>query len=126
MQSHQSIKLLLTLTLFFIGCATPFQPKKGSGLGYSDVRLSQETYTVRFFGNKHTDIEQAQENCYRRAAELAVEHGYKYIIVLDSKNDATEKTITYTITVTFNKDRPETDKIVVDADFYLYKYLRPK
>ena len=118
--------ILLAFTLAFAGCATPYQQKKGGRFGYSDVRLSQETYTIRFLGNKDTSIEQAQENCYRRAAELAVEQGYKFIVVLDSKNDAGEKHISYTITVKFHKQRPETEKIVVDSDFYLYKYLRPK
>ncbi len=119
--------IILYISLSMISCATEYKPRKDRGFGYSDVRLSRETFTIRFYGNEYTEEEWAQENCYRRAAELAVEQGFKYVIVLDAESKPTgkkNKNIVYTITVKFSQQKSESEKIVVDAEYYLYKYTK--
>ncbi|HET7437509.1 MAG TPA: hypothetical protein VFN10_22585 [Thermoanaerobaculia bacterium] len=63
--------------LVLIGCTTAYQPSGATG-GFSEVKLSETSYQVRFRGNGYTGPGQVQQFMLRRAAELALENGYRY------------------------------------------------
>lgn len=75
--------LLLTLS----GCATPYA-KNGLAGGYSDLQLSANTFKVSFQGNGFTNPSRAADFALLRSAEVALEHGFKYFVIVDSEQDA--------------------------------------
>lgn len=68
-----------------MSCATPYQ-KKGLRGGYSDRRLSSDTYIVTFTGNGYTPGSVVELYLYKRASEIAQENGYPYFVVLSGSN----------------------------------------
>lgn len=72
--------IIVVVLLGLAGCATGYQSKGMTG-GYSETRLQENMYRVNYRGNGHTDMDEAQDYALLRAAELAIEHGYKYIEV---------------------------------------------
>jgi hypothetical protein len=72
------------LGLLLLGCswATPYQPKGLSG-GYSEDQLSENTFRVSFLGNAAVSSVQASDFALLRASELALEHGYTYLVITD-------------------------------------------
>ena len=80
--------LLHALLLVACSCATGYQPKdwlhNPTG-GYSHVQLEENIFRVSFFGNAVTPYEQASDFALLRATELALEHGYAYFVIRDSK-----------------------------------------
>lgn len=69
------------LVAFLSGCATPYQ-SLGLGGGYSESKLDEDTYKVSFRGNGYTSQEAVQDNLLRRCAELTMQNGYKYFVIL--------------------------------------------
>jgi len=62
--------------------------------GYSEVRLDENVFTVRFKGNGYTRPERAADFCLLRCAELALANGYSYFIITDSSHYTKRSTIT--------------------------------
>ena len=73
--------ICLTVLLFFWGCATPYQPKGLLG-GYSSEPLGNDMLDVRFEGNQNTSQEQVNNYLLYRCAELTIENGFKYFVIL--------------------------------------------
>lgn len=65
-----------------VGCATPYQPSGFSG-GYTEMAYGNDIYFVAFRGNGFTSSETVQGYALRRAAELTINKGYKYFIVIN-------------------------------------------
>lgn len=63
------------------GCATTYHPKGFFGDGYFDYRVTEKTFAVTFRGNKHTNQEDVRRFALMRAAELSLDHGYRYFKV---------------------------------------------
>ena len=80
--------LFLIYIKIFVGCATPYQQ---SGLlgGFKEIRLSDNSFRVTFNGNAHTSIDKASNYCLLRCAELCLESGFKYFVLI-SENTHTE------------------------------------
>ncbi|WP_010598310.1 CC0125/CC1285 family lipoprotein [Rickettsiella massiliensis] len=89
--------LILTLT----GCATAYQPYS-LGSGYRDIALSENTYKVSFRGNAFTSNELVQNYLLRRCAELTVQKGYKYFVIVNENTEVSHETITTPTTVQTN------------------------
>jgi hypothetical protein len=79
------------------GCATPYQRQTAMG-GYSETQLSENVFTVIFKGNGYTSRERASDFALLRSAEVALENGYKYFIIIDAQNYT--KNIAYTTPTT--------------------------
>lgn len=83
------MKLLWTVVLLAIftcawGCGpTPYQ-KAGptSARGYSEKRLSEDTFHVQFTASPTTPADVMQEYLYRRAAEITLRHHFRYFAVV--------------------------------------------
>ena len=92
-----SLFLLIILT----GCATGYQSTGLTG-GYSSTQLDENVFRVFFRGNGATDMERATDFTLLRSAELAIENGFKYFIIIDEHQDEKISTITTPTTVNTN------------------------
>ena len=99
--SYKLIKstLILVFCLILIGCATPtpYGPMtksfgSGSG-GYTDSRLDANTVRVSFKSNPYNSSDKIQDYFLYRSAELTLEYGYDYFVVLNNKFNQKYKTI---------------------------------
>ena len=84
---------LMILAILPVGCATDYKSESFRG-GYSEVRLDENVFTVRFAGNAYTSPEKAADFCLLRCAELALARGYSYFIVIDSSHYTKQSTVT--------------------------------
>jgi hypothetical protein len=74
----------LVAALALAGCAvpTPYKPAD-DGFGYSEQQLEQNRYRIAFSGNALTPRSAVQNYLLFRAAEVSVDRGYDYFIVVD-------------------------------------------
>jgi len=72
----QRAATLLLSALLTVHC-TSYQPASLSG-GFSETRLSETSYRVFFRGNTYTSPERTEKFMLRRAAELALENGFRH------------------------------------------------
>ncbi len=82
------MKKIITISVFMLfiqGCATTYQSTGLTG-GYSETQLDENVFKVSFHGNGHTGRERVTDFTILRSAELILEHGYKYFIIIDSNN----------------------------------------
>ena len=128
-------KLTIAFVLIFLsGCATAYKPIGFTG-GYSDTQLGDNIFRVSFRGNGYTSSERATDFSLLRSAELALDHGFKYFVIVKSGERTktslhtapatmyTGKSI-YTIskpratsTIFCYKDKPDVNGVVFDAKF---------
>lgn len=89
---------VLLLAVLAASCAsqTPYAPADGGRLGYSEQQIERNRYTVSFAGNSLTDRQTVETYLLYRAAELTVNSGYDYFIVVEQD---TEKSTTYRSTI---------------------------
>lgn len=66
-----------------VGCATNYQNRGITG-GYSERKISEDTWGVGFSGNGYTTYETVQTYWLYRAAELTVEQGFDGFEIVDS------------------------------------------
>lgn len=86
--------LILSLVISFLtGCATGYQAQGFTG-GFSESQLTPNVWQVRFAGNAYTSSERASDFVLLRTAEIMLEHGYEYFVVVDSVSEA--RAYTYT------------------------------
>lgn len=89
--TSRMIAAALTATAL-AGCmtATPYQPEaagqRTSG-GYSEQRLGPDRYRVHFHGNSMTPRDRVEGYMLYRAAELTVQNGYDWFLILDRHTD---------------------------------------
>ncbi len=77
--------LVIAAVLFLTGCATPYQSKGFTG-GFDETQLSPEVYRVSFQGNAYVAAETVADYVMLRCAELTVESGFQYFVVVDTKD----------------------------------------
>ena len=69
----------LLLISILSSCATKYQA--GERRGYSETRLSEDAYQVRFQGDIATSQDRASQFLLRRCAELTLENGKRYFTI---------------------------------------------
>ncbi len=91
----KKIKLftLSLLILAFTGCTTypcyqPYNSKTESG--YKDLEFSKNIYNVSFIGNNYFSKELVENFLLKRCAELTLERGFKYFIILKEDTRLTD------------------------------------
>ena len=82
----RKIIALLVVTVLISGCATGYH-KMGYTGGYSEIKIQDDIYKVRFYGNPKCEIGRAEDFALLRSAEVAVENGYKYFVIVDNKSE---------------------------------------
>ena len=85
--------LIALAALSLLACATPYQPRGGMG-GFSETQLDQNVFQVRFAGNGYTSGERASDFTLLRSAELALERGYFWFIIVQSAQGTSLSTYT--------------------------------
>ncbi len=81
---------LLVVILLCGACSTitPYQPAEaGRTHGYSDFQIDKNHFKVSFSGNSITSREQVEVNLLYRAAEITLQRGYDYFILLNKETD---------------------------------------
>lgn len=80
------------LILAACATATPYGPaSSGGGYGFSDQRIEENRYRITFRGNSLTSRETVENSLLFRAAELTVERGYDYFIVVENETEASKR-----------------------------------
>ena len=85
--------LLLGLSLLMSGCATGYSESGFTG-GYEETQLNPDVFRVSFKGNAYTSMDRAADFTLLRSAELALENGYPYFIIVDDKQWTKNETYT--------------------------------
>ncbi len=91
--------MLIPLALFLSACATPYQEMGFRG-GYTEVQLDENVFRVSFRGNGGTGATRAVDFTLLRSAELAIRHGYRYFIIIDSSQHTSKSTHTRPVSAT--------------------------
>jgi len=81
------------LCLALTRCATGYSPSGFMG-GYDETQLNPNVYRVSFKGNAYTSMDRAADFTLLRSAELALEQGYQYFIIVDENQWAKNETYT--------------------------------
>lgn len=68
--------------------STPYQPAGGSGYGFSEQRIESDRYRITFRGNSSTTRETVENSLLFRAAELTIQNGYDYFVMVESDTEA--------------------------------------
>lgn len=69
--------------VFLVSCrATRYEPEGYYG-GYSSTQLATDVYRVSFKGNSQISFDRASDYLLLRSAEIAIENGFKYFVVVD-------------------------------------------
>ena len=89
-----STSILVAFAAFLLaGCATSYQSNGFTG-GYSETQLAPDVFRVAFRGNGYTSPERAQDFSMLRAAELALQHGFTHLAVVDERSSTTAHSFT--------------------------------
>lgn len=99
-------KLFVLMCILIAGCATPYQPDGFRG-GYTETRLTQNTWRVNFQGNGFTRRSETQDYALLRCAELTLQQGYRYFALADSRSgvDSAAMVMPSTSQTNFNATR---------------------
>lgn len=87
----QRTMILLAGALILAACATstPYAPAAQSGgFGFSEQRIENNRFRITFRGNSSTARETVENSLLFRAAELTVQQGYDYFIVVENDTEA--------------------------------------
>lgn len=81
--------VILVLCAALTGCAaiTPYQAMDRDG-GYSEQKLEDNRFQVRFAGNRQTPRDTVQNYLLFRAAELTLQNGHDYFVTLHQDTEA--------------------------------------
>ena len=102
---RRNLKMLMGLCvlaaagLSACGGATPYQPaaqpgrNAPSGYGYSEQRLEQDRFVVRFSGNSMTSRQTVETYLLFRAAELTAQNGYEWFLTVQRDTDRRTRTV---------------------------------
>ncbi|MEE9572653.1 MAG: hypothetical protein V3W20_06395, partial [Candidatus Neomarinimicrobiota bacterium] len=83
---------LFLISLLFIYCSTPYQPKGMLG-GYTEVNILGNLYRVEFEGNQHSKPNKIQNYLMYRCAELTQEKGYNYFVIVSEERHFDEYSV---------------------------------
>lgn len=85
--SRTCISTVLALWILVLpGCSTSYKESGFFKDGFEETRLDVDLYQIRFEGNGWTSEQRVSDFAFLRAAELTLEAGYSYFIVLESRD----------------------------------------
>ncbi len=87
------LSILLLSSVLISGCATTYQSHSYSG-GYSETQLDENVFKVSFRGNGYTNRERVADFTLLRSAELTMQSGYKYFVIVDANSYTSNSTYT--------------------------------
>jgi len=89
--------LLLYVSFNLIGCATGYYSNRFTG-GYSEIQIQDDIFKVKFRGNAYIDKDEVADYTLLRCAEVTLENGFSYFIIIEEKTDV--RTYAYTTPTT--------------------------
>lgn len=78
------IMVIIVVSFAVFACSTQYKPQNFSG-GYSSTQLDTNLFQVSFNGNAYISREKANDFALLRSAEISVENGFKYFVLINSK-----------------------------------------
>ncbi len=88
------MKKILILAVFVCGCnATGYHPRSFEG-GYTDMKMQDDIYQVSFSGNGFTGSQRAGDFALLRCAEVTLDAGCSYFVILNDKSGIATGTVT--------------------------------
>lgn len=82
----KKITLVLIAIALLQGCATSYQPEGFTG-GYSETQLEENVFNVSFSGNGSSNMKRVEDFTLLRSAELTLQNGYRYFVIVDADSD---------------------------------------
>jgi hypothetical protein len=71
--------------------ATPYQAAGKSGYGFIETQLEANRARLSFSGNSSTELQTVKRYVLYRAAELTLQRGYDYFIIMDRGVDVSQE-----------------------------------
>jgi len=99
-QTARPIIVVVIGILVSTGCATDYEArglKRGfleTQFGFSETQFTENVFQVRFEGNEYTSMERATDFTLLRSAEISLQHGSPYFVILDVAQHVDTSTIT--------------------------------
>ncbi|WP_199611174.1 CC0125/CC1285 family lipoprotein [Flocculibacter collagenilyticus] len=93
------VVLFTLLVLLLVGCASPTTYEKASNkrdYGYSQTKLTSNQYRITFRGNRITDKETVKDYALLRAADLTIEQGHDWFLVISQDSETEKRKVTQT------------------------------
>ncbi len=87
------LSLIILVVVFLQGCATAYQSRGMTG-GYSETQLDVNVFKVAFRGNGFTGRERVADFTLLRSAQLALQNGYKYFVIINANSYTSNSTFT--------------------------------
>lgn len=87
------ITIIFLFMMVIQGCMTQYQRNGFTG-GYSETQLDENVFRVSFRGNGYTRRERVSDFTLLRSAELTLENGFKYFVIIDSGSFTSRSTFT--------------------------------
>jgi len=78
---------VIIAALSLSACATPYTHDGALG-GYNDTRLAENVFQVSFQGNGYTSEQRVADFTLLRSAEVAMQNGYNYFIIVKEHESA--------------------------------------
>lgn len=83
------LALIAAAGLAACATSTPYQPAATSGgYGFSEQRIEENRYRITFRGNASTTRDTVENALLYRAAELTLQNGYDYFLVVERDTEA--------------------------------------
>jgi hypothetical protein len=97
------MKLYISIAIAALlsGCATTYQAEGVTG-GFSSSQLDENVFQIGFKGNGFTDRDKANNYALLRSAEIALEKGYSYFVIIDAQQYSKISTYTTPVLATTN------------------------
>ena len=77
---------VLCVVVAISGCVTSYKPEGFSG-GFREQQIANDTFIVSAHGNAFASMDLVQTISLRRAAELSVQNGFSYFVVMNGSQD---------------------------------------
>ena len=100
------------LLMALAGCATKYRSAGGWGSGFSEVQLDKNVFKVSFNGNNYTRPERAQELALLRSADVTLQHGFSYFVIVEGRSREDVHTYTAPVETTTKTSRRANGELV--------------
>jgi len=100
------------------GCATKYQSGSEWGGGFTEVQLDRNMFKVSVNGNGSTSSERAQELALLRSADLTLQLGFSYFVIVDGSSREEVQTYTSPVETTSKTSRKPNGELVTRTTTY--------
>lgn len=80
------------ILLLIAGCTTAYQ-KSGATGGFTETQVAPNMWRVTFSGNGYTSDSRAEDLALLRSADLTIQNGYRYFVLLQSGSKSSYSTV---------------------------------